>query len=262
MNQTFFATVKHIARHVLWRNVRHALGGFPTLSETTGATLRYFLNRLRRSKDSQHRLSFESLFSNNRVWVINLDYRRDRLQETYEVFARAKFGQPQRFSAIEDKNGYLGCSLSHQALLEQAQNQFPMLPVAIFEDDIEFLLAGQDLERLVTQFLSNPAADVLVFGYNTKSFMPQVSRVLRVVTASLTTSGYLVKGHAIPKVLEAAKTSVEMFSKGAPPSEASIDVVWQILQAKELVFVTGKSRPAKQRESYSDISQKVAKRKV
>ena len=241
---------------------RRVRGYWENLGPTSEATWRYIIRLAKGRANPQEISSLGELFGRHRVWAINLDRRPDRWAEVEEEFARLDLAVPRRFTAIEDINGHLGCSRSHEALLNKYSIDAGGLPLAIFEDDIEFLANRAALDRLVAEFLTNPAVDVLALGFNTKSWLPRVGRNLRILTQSLTTSGYIVKGHAISQVLGAASESVNLFNNGKSPSEASIDVVWQSLQAKELVFVTSRVRSARQRASFSDISGAHKKRRV
>jgi len=126
-------------------------------------------------------------------------------------------------------------------------------PICVLEDDIEFLVSKSELERTVRAFLSDSRLDVLLLGYRTRSLAPRLSSGLRIITNSLTTSGYIVKPAALQSIVQSAESSVDLLSKGASPSKGSIDVVWQKLQCRGLIFATGAVRMARQRRSFSDI---------
>ena len=72
----------------------------------------------------------------NNVYYINLEERKDR-KEHVEKQLDLLGWKYQRFNAIKNKSGRLGCSLSHLNLLMEAKKKD--LPyIVIIEDDIQF----------------------------------------------------------------------------------------------------------------------------
>jgi glycosyl transferase family 25 len=180
---------------------------------------------------------------------INLDRRTDRWTTFTENFD--KYNVPYtRFSAVEDTNGALGCAKSHVAVLELQQD----LPVAfVVEDDA---MITEPIEPLIDEFLRS-TADVLMLGWNTRTFKNFSPTFFRVLDA-YTTSCYIVKAKVLPDVLSAFRKSVSDLSKKI---KNPIDVEWHKLQ-KRLVFVAPKRHVVIQRESYSDIENRVVNYKV
>lgn len=180
---------------------------------------------------------------------INLDRRTDRWTLFTENFDKFKVPYT-RFSAVEDTNGALGCAKSHVAVLELQQD----LPLAfVVEDDA---MIQEPIEAFIDEFLKSDA-DVLLLGYNTRSFKNYSSTFFRVVDA-YTTSCYIVKAKALPDVLASFRKSVEDLSKKI---RNPIDLEWHKLQ-KRRVFVVPKRHVVIQRESYSDIERKIVNYKV
>lgn len=180
---------------------------------------------------------------------INLDRRTDRWTTFTENFD--KYNVPYtRFSAVEDTNGALGCAKSHVAVLELQQE----LPVAfVVEDDA---MITEPIEPLIDEFLRS-TADVLMLGWNTRTFKNFSSTFFRVHDA-YTTSCYIVKAKVLPDVLAAFRKSVSDLSKKI---KNPIDVEWHKLQ-KRFIFVVPKRHVVIQRESYSDIENRVVNYKV
>jgi hypothetical protein len=175
---------------------------------------------------------------------INLDRRKDRWTLFEENFSLYKMPYV-RFPAIEDRNGALGCGKSHLALL-QAHVQDPY--VLVVEDDAMIL---EPIKNLMKSFLDTNA-DVLLLGFNTKTFKPYNDVFFRVVDA-YTTSCYLVKQKAIPVLIGSFEKSVRELERGM---KNPIDLEWHKIQ-KQLIFVVPKKHVVVQRESFSDIEKKI-----
>ena len=206
--------------------------------------------------DPRERISenpFGKLVGSGAVFFINLDKRNDRRLQLEKGFSDLGLAPPKRFSAVLSANGALGCARSHLEVLRSWSEKGTEGPICILEDDLEFLASRSEIESAVCSFLSDENLDVFLFGYRTRSLLPRLPSGLRIVTESLTTSGYIAKPSAQRPLLRSFQMSVDLLSNGHPPSDASIDVVWQSFQCKELTFATGPVRMARQRKSYSDI---------
>lgn len=68
-------------------------------------------------------------------YFINLDERKDRLADLEKEWWKINF-HPERFSAIKNENGAIGCYLSHLEILRRARDAYKN--VLIFEDDVFF----------------------------------------------------------------------------------------------------------------------------
>jgi len=88
--------------------------------------------------------------------VINLDERLDRLQLITNEFAKQSNFELKRFSAIEHKEGWRGCSLSHLALIKQAQiEKLPFIIVVEDDNKILDLKTFNDAFKAICQYLEN-----------------------------------------------------------------------------------------------------------
>ena len=114
------------------------------------------------------------------VIYINLDSRIDRRTHFESQFRKIGF-QPQRFSAIRNADGAIGCSMSHVACMELAiKNGWDH--VLVCEDDATITNPGQ-LVHQTTQFLNRfgDAWDVLLLaGNNHQPFRPVSPECVRV----------------------------------------------------------------------------------
>ena len=119
----------------------------------------------------------EVLFSSvDKVFVINLDRRKDRLREMEAQFASIGLGfdhdKIERFSAISPDQiagfpslGARGCFLSHLEILKWFQNS-DWSRVAILEDDADFDLPDIETLQRYLQNLENHKFDIFYGGYH------------------------------------------------------------------------------------------------
>lgn len=91
------------------------------------------------------------------AYVINLATREDRWTNFQQSIAKAAPTiNPMRFEAIQRKPGWIGCALSHIAIIEMAKEQ--NLPyVIVFEDDTSFIKPNFDshFTKLITYLNDN-----------------------------------------------------------------------------------------------------------
>jgi hypothetical protein len=195
------------------------------------------------------------------IVYINLDMRRDRQQHIESQLKAARIHNYQRFSAIADSNGALGCSKSHLSILEKYQSSNK--PLLVLEDDIEFLLPNTAILEYINEFMNDPRLDVLCLGNNIpdlKSIL-NISDKFSISNDIQTTSCYLAKPHVIQKMAKIAKKSVKGLELTKSPEVFAIDVVWKIMQSKE-IFVIPNVRCVRQIDSYSDIEKRFVSYKV
>ncbi len=80
----------------------------------------------------------------DKICVINLEERRDRLKQVKDEFERVGITKlVERFPAIKLEDGKRACKLSHIACIEKAFNEGHE-NVLVFEDDVEFLVSSFD----------------------------------------------------------------------------------------------------------------------
>ena len=91
------------------------------------------IRRKRKEKTKVRRRQTPKGGSKTKAYVINLDKRTDRWEQVQDRFKGSSFVL-ERVSAVEDPNGYLGCSLSFQKVVQMAKDN-NLESVLIFEDD-------------------------------------------------------------------------------------------------------------------------------
>lgn len=185
------------------------------------------------------------------VYFINLATRPDRLRETLDEFRRIGISDAVRFEAVTDVVGARGCALSHEKLITQisGKHDFAM----ICEDDVEFILAVDEIKSLVNDFLQNPTMDVLCLAYNLRSPRFRLRGRLAIASDIFSTSCYIVKRSAFDALAKVCGESASRLGKGESGETAALDVLWTRLQKGRLIFAVPRKRAARQRASFSDI---------
>jgi glycosyl transferase family 25 len=167
------------------------------------------------------------------------------------------FNNFERFNAIKMENGAVGCSMSHLKLLQQALKS-GLDHILIVEDDIEFL----DPDLFKTQldcFLKNHGSnwDVVLLAGNNMPPYETIDETCVKVTRCQTTTGYLVNGHYIEKLLNNVKMSLSnLLREPRNHTQYAIDKHWFALQSVDNWFIITPLTVV-QREDYSDIEKKV-----
>jgi glycosyl transferase family 25 len=190
------------------------------------------------------------------AYYINLEHRTDRREQVENELSIMGINA-QRFNAISNKNGAIGCTMSHLRLLENAiKNNYSHL--LILEDDIQFLepeLFKQKFNRFLE--LHNNNWDVIIFsGNNVPPYIPVDETCIK-VTRCQTTTGYLVNGHYLKTLRNNIKEGLEKLIKN-PQNHFffAIDKYWFCLQQLDNWYLIIPMNVV-QREGYSDIEKRI-----
>ena len=203
------------------------------------------------------------------VLYINLNSRIDRRNHFESQFTKMGL-KPQRFSAIRNADGAIGCSMSHVACLEIAiRNDWDH--VLVCEDDATITNPGQ-LVYQVNQFLNqfNDSWDVLLLaGNNYRPFRQESPECIRVANCQTATS-YLVRRPYFETLLANFKDGLKkLIAEPSQQPKYAIDQYWKNLQRTDrwylIVPVTVIQRPdysdiSKQHVNYSDAMTQVNKK--
>jgi len=190
------------------------------------------------------------------AFYINLEHRTDR-REQIECELSVMGINARRFNAISNKNGAIGCTMSHLKLLNNAiSNNYSHL--LILEDDIQFLepeLFKQKFNRFLELHGNN--LDVIIFsGNNVPPYIPVDDTCIR-VTRCQTTTGYLVNGHYLRILRDNIKEGLEKLIKNPQMHYFfAIDKYWFCLQQFDNWYLIIPPTIV-QREGYSDIEKRV-----
>jgi glycosyl transferase family 25 len=191
------------------------------------------------------------------AFYINLEHRQDRKAHVESELIKIGLGlNAQRFNAIRMENGAVGCSMSHLKILQNAVAQ-NMDHVLILEDDITFLdpeLFRNQFDTFLSRFGTN--WDVILLAGNNMPPHLQIDETCIKVTSCQTTTGYLVNGHYISKLMENVKMGLHHLLRSPERHvEFAIDKFWKRLQETDRWFLITPPTVI-QCEGYSDIEKK------
>ncbi|MCJ7637958.1 MAG: glycosyltransferase family 25 protein, partial [Nitrososphaeraceae archaeon] len=138
----------------------------------------------------------------DKIFYINLDKRTDRRDEIEQELNKMELPY-ERFPAIYNSNGIVGCGYSHLSVLKIARDR-GYKNVLIFEDDFTFLVSKLELEIQLEQlFNSFNEFDVCFLSYGCNNFedIPDNAFIKRVLDAQ-TASGYIVNEKYYSKLID------------------------------------------------------------
>jgi len=185
------------------------------------------------------------------AFYINLDKRTDRRTEFTHECTRMDI-HVERFKAIEDPIGFIGCTKSHLEVLKLARSR-GLQNVLIFEDDFQFLVGKEEFtNNLRAFFTSNIEYDVLMLSYNLvkeESYNDLVGRVKEGQTAS----GYIVHSRFYDTLIHNLESNLQKLIETHHHWIYMNDQCWkQVQPAAEWFYF--KTRIGIQRPSFSDLS--------
>lgn len=186
---------------------------------------------------------------------INLEHREDRKENILRQFE--EMGMPiQRFNAIRNVNGAIGCSLSHlKCLMTAKENNWDN--VMIVEDDIFFLDKNLFLEKLDKFLKDEIDYDVLLLAGNNFPPYKKINENCIQVNNCQTTTGYIVKRHYYDTMINNIREGLKLLIKNPFHHRFyAIDVWWKILQRKDKWYLLTPIM-AVQMSGYSDIEKRV-----
>jgi glycosyl transferase family 25 len=183
------------------------------------------------------------------VFYINLDKRTDRRFEIESEFERMGISG-ERFSAIVDSPGIVGCSKSHLAVLKEARRR--NLPnVLIFEDDFLFLVSKEVLWERINEFFNwYKPFDVVMLGYAMGESEPIDKLIIKVLSAA-TASAYIVDAGFYDTLIDLYEISIPKLISTGDHSRYANDRIWSSLQPENRWYAF-KERLGKQRDGFSD----------
>ena len=172
----------------------------------------------------------------------------------------AKMGlRGERFAAIENTNGAIGCSMSHLAILKDAKAK-GYKNILVLEDDFQFIVDRTTFEKELQSFFDlNIPYDVLMLSYRCiekKPYDTIVSRAIDVLTAS----GYIVHERFYDTLLRIWEEGLQKFIETGYLGY-TLDAYWKSLQPSSQWFLMN-TRIGVQRESYSDNEKRLVNYKM
>ena len=183
-----------------------------------------------------------------KVVYINLESRKDRLEQIQQELSIFPPEKVERFNAIFNEKGAIGCSMSHIAVLEMAISQ-NWKNVLIVEDDMHWSNFSQPIE-LLNKLLS-PPYDVIGLGGTLVNY----NRNTYKASFFSTTIAYVISHHYYPILLENFKEGCQKLIQSYEPPKYALDRYWQQIQSRDNWYII-MPPICIQRPSYSDIEKK------
>jgi hypothetical protein len=191
------------------------------------------------------------------ILCINLKSRADRLEAMKEEFTRMKLNF-ERFDAITDTNGALGCTKSHIECIRLAKQRNYHLCM-ICEDDFRFSISRKNFDKIVQNFVDQHHSHILILSGNTDTeSITNFDNVFYRTTSTLTTTCYIVKKRYYETLLKNFMISEKNLQESKDlkdKNEYALDVTWKLLQKSD-VWLIPKVFCGYQMSSYSDIEKK------
>ena len=191
-------------------------------------------------------MKIKNIFDIKNIYYINLNERIDRKNHIEEQLSKLNL-KGNRFNAIKNNNGALGCTLSHIGCLEIAvKNNFDH--ILVLEDDVLFL----EPELFINQFnkflQTHDDWDVVFLGGNNIAPYTYKDDYSIKVSKCQCATAYLINTEKYIQIV--LNNFRESITQGYP-----CDLYWWDLQQKDNWYLIIPMTVV-QREDYSDIEKK------
>jgi len=193
------------------------------------------------------------------VVVINLTRREDRRAQALENLSKVGFENVTVLQAVDGPQKYpdlvrgnaanLGCAESHIMAIERHLSKGT--PIAVCEDDNQFIGKSDEVMKYISSFLESPEADVLCLVARNRGPRVAVNSKFAVAGWALAPSFYVVKPNARRDLVRALSKSVRRLTQ--QKRRGPFDQVWRWTQRFRLVFFVPQRKVGRQRDSFSDI---------
>ena len=195
-------------------------------------------------------------------YYINLDTRVDRKTHIENLKLKYPFfSNVERFEAIKNENGAIGCSLSHIKALTELSNKNHKYYLLIEDDFFIFDDANfNDFVKSFEEIKDNNNWDLITLtprgSTQTKNYINGFHKIIH----TQTTTGYIVKHEFIDELLKYYKNGVIGLMRNpnntAMPNLDALDQCWKPLQEKSNFIYFNKIYGG-QLHCYSDIETQV-----
>ncbi len=188
------------------------------------------------------------------TYYINLKHRKDRKKNTLKQLKSFGITNPNKFNAIKEDIGAIGCSKSHLEVLKIARKK--NLPyVLICEDDVKFLDPNVTKKTLNNVLNSEIDWDVIILGGNNKKPYTEINKDCIKVNNCQSTTGYLVKQSYYDILINHWEDGLSKLVEKNESKKYALDQYWKILQKRD-TFLLLIPLNVVQMPGYSDIEQK------
>ncbi|MCF1265212.1 glycosyltransferase [Morganella morganii] len=176
-----------------------------------------------------------------KVIYINLESRPDRKDDILEALGNIEIPYQKiiRFNAVEKIPGFLGCALSHAAVMKMiAENDWG--PVLVVEDDCNFYCDDEHIlqANLFLSSLQKREWDVALLGGNYYNVYEHEADICSLsLKYAYCANAYIVNRGYAEKMMHIFDKSVHLImANGEPDESKSIDVIWHDLMEKDNWF--------------------------
>lgn len=191
--------------------------------------------------------------SNNidKIVYINLDKRTDRKEEIETELNNFNLSY-ERYPAIYNSYGAIGCSQSHLNVLKLARDR-GYKNILILEDDFTFLVSKEEFEFNLKSFFEKfQDYNVCMISYNLCEHQEIKDECVNRVLSAQTTSGYIVNSNYYDKLIDIFEKAIPLLEKTGEHWNYACDTVWKSLQRIDKWYYF-KTHINKQHPGYSDI---------
>ncbi len=195
----------------------------------------------------------------DKIFYINLDRRADRNQHILDMFNECNIlpDMYERFSAIEEVNGAMGCTKSHINILQIAKERNYNY-ILVVEDDLIINDKTNFINNVNKIFEDNIDFDVIQISGNVLRCTSSEYKYLSKLIDSQTTSGYIVNCKYIDKLIQNYTESLNSMILEGKKHENCLDIHWKVLQKTDNWFIF-KPKLGYQMDGYSDIEKRITK---
>ncbi len=162
-------------------------------------------------------------------FYINLEKRDDRNKNTIRQLKKIGIDKPNRFKAVENDMGIIGCGLSHIAVIKKAK-ELGWDHIVVFEDDIDII--EPRLLKIKINKLMNKEWDVLMLGGNNFRPFTVIDNDCIKVNKCFTTTAYIIKSHYYDTWIDNLKEGVKKLME-THDRQYSLDLYNHSLQRKD-----------------------------
>jgi glycosyl transferase family 25 len=185
------------------------------------------------------------------VFYINLESRVDRKHQIENELQNLNL-KYERFNAIYDSFGIVGCTKSHLEVIKIAKER-KLKNVLIFEDDFQLLVTNEEFWNQINKFFKkNIDYDIVMLSYNMMKSEEYDADLLKVFDAQ-TASGYIVNENMYDKLIKVWEEALPLLASTGKHWIYANDQIWKTLQPQNNWFAF-KKRLGKQRASFSNLA--------
>jgi glycosyl transferase, family 25 len=191
----------------------------------------------------------------DKIIYINLEKRTDRNQEILEELQQFDIPKDkiERFNAIEDEYGFIGCTKSHLQILKLAKER-NYENILIFEDDFHFIIHKKSFHNKLNTFFKNyhKIFDVVMLAYNLSESEPK-DDLVGYARKAQAPSAYIINRRILDELIIVMEEGLQKLINTHHHWLYMNDTSWFELQkTKEWYYFI--ERMGKQRPGYSNLT--------